>query len=263
LRRDLLGRRTFKRALQAVADGTVPAAEVARQLGDVLSEVEVKYLAERLSAWAWFELLPDMIGGDVRLAGPKAPVGHRAPEGRVARKTVLVAAAALEERLLAVLPREPIHTQRRGRRATISAAIHVTPSAISHAVRRTLRAIGLEGIPRSGVRQARSSAPNGPTKVEREAWQKRQVQRDAWAGRKRKQRLDPDAAHRRSRSASELVTEAQRAAAHEAARQTGAYRRERLERTARRKLRAGIVDSETYLRIVARVMGEPTLDGEA
>lgn len=155
LRRDLIDRASFKRAISATAAGVVPAVEIARQLGDVFSATEIEYLIT-IPPYA-LEWAAEINGGDVRIWGPKAPVGHREPGPPVTEATVREVAAALEERLLSVLPREPVPKQRRGKPATIAAAGHKTTAAINKAIHRTLRAIGLDGVPRSGVRQARRS----------------------------------------------------------------------------------------------------------
>jgi len=249
LRRDLIGRANFTRSIRAVSADVVTAAEIARQLGDVFSATEIRYLTT-LPPHA-FRWLPEIDGGNVRVWGPSGPVGHREPDQRVTRATVALTAAALEEDLLDVLPRELIPDRRPNRPATIAAAVYKTPAAVRQAVRRTLLAIGLDGIARSGVRHARWSddaGPTGDTEIERNAWQARHAKRDAESARTRRRRSAERNTAFPQGSAWERATDEQR---------TAAYRRERLQRTAWRKLRAGIIDSEVYVRIAERLMVEP------
>jgi hypothetical protein len=164
-----MGRATFKRALGELNARGLDrryALALSEQLGGVFDSDELRYLAEAM------ERLGRRFGG-VRHMGPFVGLPQDSGPMLTAR-TVALAAAALEERLLALLEPRPLLPLP----LTVAEATNYSTVNIRQAVKRTLTAMGL---PPLRTISPRRSAPAGTTIREIET----QTTRDRERARKR------------------------------------------------------------------------------
>lgn len=228
LRRDLMQRDTFKRAVESIlsTEGNRRAywraVRVEHALHGVFTARELVGLAAMLDSSVgrqyWGDVFPAGRFSDL----PSAP--------RVTRNTVAQAAAALEGRLLALWPAgQPENPD-----CKLAADTHYSPEQVRKALERTLAALGLAGLSRRG-RYAHRSA--GSTKVELEQQARRRVHAEAAQRRRAHAKGLAWIKNPGGETAWDVATPAQREGAVD------------LERAALLDdLRAGVIDANTHER---------------
>ncbi len=209
LRRDLIARPNLIRAVRWIAEARTLAHRdwragiVESQIAGAFGRLELLRLGEVIA-----ELTRKRIWGGVVPAPPSHLLETSAPT--VPRGRVALAAAALDLRLLAVLPATPSSSSDDPPDKRLAAATNYSRELIRQAIRATRLAISTEA-PRT--RHPRRRTPTGSASSER-ATQRR---RDAAAARKRHQRagVRPVLLRADGLSAWDRATDEQRAAAVE------------------------------------------------